>query len=555
MTSSANGHAPKRVALYCRVSTDEQAKSGYSLDDQLRELRGWAEREAVNVVTIIRDDGYSGGNPDRPGLNRIYQMAERGEIDAAVATKRDRWFRHRLHRLLFDQDMQEYGVAVVALNDTNNIIGDSVLDSFAEYERQMISERTQAGKRQKAYQGAIIATNPPPYGFNFNATRDNYEIDEDYMPTVRRIFKQVADGASLRSIVQSLNSEGASSPSTLKRGKSGYWSQRTVRRLIRSDVYMPYTHAEIRGFVDEGAMSPDVLAQLDPEREYGIWRYADVVVPVPAAGIPRETVERARRALSEHRQSSNAGRRFWTLSSGLFRCGMCGGPMERLTVNRKKYDRCDYYYRCRRSYSVRPQPCANRHLFRAEKLEAEVWWKVHTLNADGSLTALVEDTFNQQISAIDDLVNHQANAVKRLFRLTEQLEKLEARRSGLIDLAADGTITRDDLKAHLDSIEDERVSVQDQLDAFSSARDRLLQLELRRDSSLERIENGFFGLTPQTPEEVHAAYREMDLRVEADGDGEVTLSGNLDPAEDGCEMDQRSSAAPRRPPRRHRGPR
>jgi predicted site-specific integrase-resolvase len=90
---NTNGHGPKRAILYARVSTDEQARSGYSIPDQLKELRGHAIREGYQVVEEIEDEGYSGGDPYRPGLQRIMQLAETGEIDIVIAAKRDR-FQH-----------------------------------------------------------------------------------------------------------------------------------------------------------------------------------------------------------------------------------------------------------------------------------------------------------------------------------------------------------------------------------------------------------------------------------------------------------------------------
>ena len=86
-----------RAALYCRVSTDEQAKSGYSIDDQKRTLLDHAERGGYKVLQPIEDDGWSGATPDRPGIRRIYELAEAGEIDVVLATKRDRYFRSRLY--------------------------------------------------------------------------------------------------------------------------------------------------------------------------------------------------------------------------------------------------------------------------------------------------------------------------------------------------------------------------------------------------------------------------------------------------------------------------
>jgi site-specific DNA recombinase len=64
---NTNGHGPKRAILYARVSTDEQAKAGYSIPEQLRELRAYAVREGYRVVEEAVDDGHSGADPHRPG--------------------------------------------------------------------------------------------------------------------------------------------------------------------------------------------------------------------------------------------------------------------------------------------------------------------------------------------------------------------------------------------------------------------------------------------------------------------------------------------------------
>src|SRR5918997_6536295 len=99
-----------RVALYTRVSTDEQAKSGYSLEDQLDKLESYAFQQRWEVVARITDDGYSATDPTRLGLLAVLRLAEEGKIGAALATKRDRFYRSRLLRLGPDPDPEEQDV-------------------------------------------------------------------------------------------------------------------------------------------------------------------------------------------------------------------------------------------------------------------------------------------------------------------------------------------------------------------------------------------------------------------------------------------------------------
>ena len=158
----ANGHGPKRAILYARVSTEEQAKTGYSIPEQLRELRAYAARESYRVVEEVVDDGHSGADPHRPGLRRVMGLAEAGAMEVVLTKKRNRLFRSRLYRLLWDQDLGELGVKLIALDDTGNRFGDAMQDEFAEWEREEIAKRTQAGSWRSAGAASSLKGSGPP---------------------------------------------------------------------------------------------------------------------------------------------------------------------------------------------------------------------------------------------------------------------------------------------------------------------------------------------------------------------------------------------------------
>jgi site-specific DNA recombinase len=71
---STNGHGPRRAVLYARVSTDEQAKSGYSLAQQVEALQAYAAREGYEVLAEVSDPGQSGASLERPGMDRIREL-------------------------------------------------------------------------------------------------------------------------------------------------------------------------------------------------------------------------------------------------------------------------------------------------------------------------------------------------------------------------------------------------------------------------------------------------------------------------------------------------
>lgn len=159
--SSTNGQGPKRAILYARVSTEEQSKSGYSIPDRLRELRAYAAREGYRVVEEAVDGGHSGADPHRPGLRRVMELAEGGAIDLVLAKKRNRLFRSRLYRLLWDQDLGNLGVNLIALDDTGNRFSNAMQDEFAEWERDEIAKRTQDGLLEKCRSGLVIKRTEP----------------------------------------------------------------------------------------------------------------------------------------------------------------------------------------------------------------------------------------------------------------------------------------------------------------------------------------------------------------------------------------------------------
>jgi predicted site-specific integrase-resolvase len=82
---STNGHGPKRAILYARVSTDEQARSGYSLAQQIEALREYAAREGYEILEEAQDAGQSGASLERPGMDRVRGLVAAGGVSVVLA--------------------------------------------------------------------------------------------------------------------------------------------------------------------------------------------------------------------------------------------------------------------------------------------------------------------------------------------------------------------------------------------------------------------------------------------------------------------------------------
>ena len=266
---NTNGHGPKRAILYARVSTDEQARGGYSLAQQIEALREHAAREGYQILEEVSDPGQSGANLERPGIDRMQDLVGAGGVSVVLAQDRDRIAREPAYHYLLRRGFEEHNTKIRALNDRGDEspegeLTDGILDQLAKFERAKTAERSRRGKLRKAREGKVIPTHTADYGFEFNAAGDGYEVDEQTMPVVRRIFYLVGvEGLHMHRVKKLFDGEGINPP---KGGR--YWSKHFIRSRIMDDVYKPHTFDEVKKLV-----SSDVAAKLEPEKSYGIWWY------------------------------------------------------------------------------------------------------------------------------------------------------------------------------------------------------------------------------------------------------------------------------------------
>ena len=157
---SMNG--PRRAILYARVSTDEQARSGYSLAQQIEALRQYTASEGYEVLEEVVDPGQSGASIERPGMDRVRDLVAAGGVSVVLAQDRDRFAREPAYHYLLRREFEEQGTKIRALNDRGDEspegeLTDGILDQLAKYERAKTAERSRRGKLRKVREGRIVA--------------------------------------------------------------------------------------------------------------------------------------------------------------------------------------------------------------------------------------------------------------------------------------------------------------------------------------------------------------------------------------------------------------
>jgi DNA invertase Pin-like site-specific DNA recombinase len=147
----------KRIGIYARVSTSEQ-----HTEPQLHALRGYAEARGLEIAAEYVDHGVSGAKDRRPALDRLLADARRRRFDVLGCTKLDRLARSVHHLTSLGRELEALGIDLVVLDqsiDTSTPAGRllfHVLGSIAEFERDLIRERTAAGMRAAKRRGARI---------------------------------------------------------------------------------------------------------------------------------------------------------------------------------------------------------------------------------------------------------------------------------------------------------------------------------------------------------------------------------------------------------------
>jgi site-specific DNA recombinase len=222
-----------RVIGYIRVSTEEQASTGVSLDVQEEKIRAYCKAKDWELIDVISDPGISAKNLKRPGIQSMLTLlpkkVSRG-FDAIIVMKLDRLTRSVRDLSLLNDEFKKHGVTFVSIGesvDTSTAAGElfhNIVMSISQWERKAISERTKVAMQHKKHMGQRVGT--IPYGYELS--NDGYQLIpiEKEQLIIDSIKRYRFSGWSLFKIADTFNRIGVKS----KTGKKWYAS--TVRSVL-----------------------------------------------------------------------------------------------------------------------------------------------------------------------------------------------------------------------------------------------------------------------------------------------------------------------------------
>jgi DNA invertase Pin-like site-specific DNA recombinase len=229
-----------RIAIYTRVSTEDQAKEGFSLDAQLEKLRAYCTARDWIISGEYIDDGYSGRNVKRPAYNKMMEETEKWDI--LLVIKMDRIHRNSKNFMLMMEELKKNGKEFVSMTeslDTSTAMGRFVMDiiqRIAQLESEQIGERVYVGMEQKAKtNGGVLGFNIP---FGYEYENGKLIINDNEATQIKHIFDLYLNGFSMKKISEELNNNKIPT----KQNKT--WGSQTISKILKNPLYCGYLHWE-----------------------------------------------------------------------------------------------------------------------------------------------------------------------------------------------------------------------------------------------------------------------------------------------------------------------
>ena len=435
-----------RCAVYTRKSTEDGLDQAFnSLDAQREAGEAYVKSQAgvgwELVPTKYDDGGFTGANTERPALARLLADIDAGTVDAVVVYKVDRLSRSLLDFARLMAAFDAKGVSFVSVTqqfNTATSMGRLVLNvllSFAQFEREIIAERTRdkiaATRRKGKWAGGH-----PVLGYTVDPTGRKLVVDEAEADRVKAIFELYAEHGSLLPVVAELARRG---------WRTKAWTTRSGRArgggpFTRTGLYHLLTNVTYAGKV----------------------RYKDEVHPGEHEAIIAPDVWQAVQARLARAGRSGGGRASGALLQGVLACGPCGRAMTPNSTT--KQGRTYRYYVCSGAQKHGRITCPSKSV-PAGSVEAVVVDQVRAIGKDPALLADVRSAIEAQaadrVTAIEGeltTVNAERRSLHRQVQMAsarldpadpdaDVLAELASAQDRLTALAGQATAAHDRLRA------------------------------------------------------------------------------------------------------------
>ena len=442
----------KRVAAYCRVSTDHEDQAN-SFESQQRYFRQYIERNPDwELYEIFADEGISGTNTKkRSEFKRMIACAKEGDFDLIITKEISRFARNTLDSIYYTRDLKKHGVGVIFMNDNiNTLDGDAelrlaIMSSIAQEESRKTSERVKWGQKRRMEQGVVFGRSM----LGYDVKDGKMTVNEDGAKIVRLIFHKFANENKGTHVIARELREAGITPMRVKE-----WSNTVILRVIRNEKYCG-------DLVQKKTFTPDFLSH---EKKYNRGEEEFVIIkdhhePI----VSRELFEKANRILDEKSltQEGKAKHSNRYPFSGKIKCGCCGSSYVARYKNRKNGTRYKAW-RCYKSATQgsphtdkagNPLGCSNPSIRNEDA--------VHIMYLVTRSLQLEEKKITANLLSVIQSVLSVNTNYSHIEKLKEQIQSVEDKRTQLIDLCISGAITKQEFITKREACDKEICELQD----------------------------------------------------------------------------------------------
>ena len=442
----------KRVAAYCRVSTDHEDQAN-SFESQQRYFRQYIERNPDwELYEIFADEGISGTNTKkRSEFKRMIACAKEGDFDLIITKEISRFARNTLDSIYYTRDLKKHGVGVIFMNDNiNTLDGDAelrlaIMSSIAQEESRKTSERVKWGQKRQMEQGVVFGRSM----LGYDIKDGKMTVNEDGAKIVRLIFHKFANENKGTHVIARELREAGITPMRVKE-----WSNTVILRVIRNEKYCG-------DLVQKKTFTPDFLSH---EKKYNRGEEEFVIIkdhhePI----VSRELFEKANRILDEKSltQEGKAKHSNRYPFSGKIKCGCCGSSYVARYKNRTTGTRYKAW-RCYKSATQgsphtdkagNPLGCSNPSIRNEDA--------VHIMYLVTRSLQLEEKKITANLLSVIQSVLPVNTNYSHIEKLKEQIQSVEDKRTQLIDLCISGAITKQEFITKREACDKEISELQD----------------------------------------------------------------------------------------------
>ena len=491
-----------RVAIYARVSTDEQAREGFSIPAQLRMLEAWATIKGATDISTYVDDGYSGKNLNRPQMQRMLEQCRNHAHDAVLVWRLDRLSRSLRDTVVMVEDIfSTNGITLISSTeniDTSTPSGRlmlNILASFAQSEREATVERVRSVTMDMA-RGGIHMGGVPPYGYRVNANR-HYEIEENEAPAIRMLFALYATGYGYGAIIDRLAEKG--------------YCTRSGQPFTKAALHDMLINEKYTGVY---IYNRAAAAQRDGKRNNHQKKPEDEIIRIPGgmpAIISEETFKQVKERMKMNQRHGATHRaKVDYMLAGLVYCGKCGKHMWIKYVGKNRNGTVQRSYACNDN-------CVKR--IRVEKIDAAVRDYILQISDDETMllrAAAIADEYAQA---------DRADCSSELPGLKAEVESINAKLASMVEfISTAGAAAPSTLAQEMLALEDKRADLLAQIELAEAP----APAKIDTDEILERVRLLRAALESGTDSEKKWAAAQLIRRVIA-YDDRIVIQLNVSP--------------------------